>query len=148
MAAMSETHDSAASAQPVLLLVDGSSYLYRAFHAMPDLRAVPGDVAYDLAHVPKIPVALRPRPQELDDLLPRQPPDALAGAWTAEAHLPRERRPKVRLKLRGGEVHGLTEAALDASALGRGEGGHAAGHGGDASMIGRGAGRARFLAYG
>jgi DNA polymerase-1 len=23
-----------------LLLVDGSSYLYRAFHAMPDLRAV------------------------------------------------------------------------------------------------------------
>jgi DNA polymerase I len=27
----------------VLLLVDGSSYLYRAFHAMPDLRAVPGD---------------------------------------------------------------------------------------------------------
>jgi DNA polymerase-1 len=25
-----------------LLLVDGSSYLYRAFHAMPDLRAVPG----------------------------------------------------------------------------------------------------------
>jgi DNA polymerase I len=28
-----------------LLLVDGSSYLYRAFHAMPDLRAVPGDPA-------------------------------------------------------------------------------------------------------
>ena len=27
----------------ILLLVDGSSYLYRAFHAMPDLRAVPGD---------------------------------------------------------------------------------------------------------
>jgi DNA polymerase-1 len=26
-----------------LLLVDGSSYLYRAFHAMPDLRAVAGD---------------------------------------------------------------------------------------------------------
>ncbi len=26
-----------------LVLVDGSSYLYRAFHAMPDLRAVPGD---------------------------------------------------------------------------------------------------------
>ncbi len=26
-----------------VLLVDGSSYLYRAFHAMPDLRAVPGD---------------------------------------------------------------------------------------------------------
>ena len=29
-----------------LLLVDGSSYLYRAFHAMPDLRAVPGDAAF------------------------------------------------------------------------------------------------------
>ncbi len=27
-----------------LLLVDGSSYLYRAFHAMPDLRAIPGDL--------------------------------------------------------------------------------------------------------
>ncbi|WPB58118.1 DNA polymerase I [Xylophilus sp. GOD-11R] len=27
-----------------LLLVDGSSYLYRAFHAMPDLRAVAGDM--------------------------------------------------------------------------------------------------------
>ncbi|MDO8372551.1 MAG: DNA polymerase I, partial [Polaromonas sp.] len=26
-----------------LLLVDGSSYLYRAFHAMPDLRADPGN---------------------------------------------------------------------------------------------------------
>ncbi|WP_309682168.1 DNA polymerase I [Polaromonas sp.] len=26
-----------------LLLVDGSSYLYRAFHAMPDLRVLPGD---------------------------------------------------------------------------------------------------------
>ena len=35
----------AATAQPpkTLLLVDGSSYLYRAFHAMPDLRVVPGD---------------------------------------------------------------------------------------------------------
>ena len=33
------------SAKPHLLLVDGSSYLYRAFHAMPDLRAVPGDPA-------------------------------------------------------------------------------------------------------
>jgi DNA polymerase-1 len=32
------------SKQPkTLLLVDGSSYLYRAFHAMPDLRALPGD---------------------------------------------------------------------------------------------------------
>ena len=30
-------------AKNTLLLVDGSSYLYRAFHAMPDLRAVPGD---------------------------------------------------------------------------------------------------------
>ncbi len=29
--------------EKTLLLVDGSSYLYRAFHAMPDLRAVPGD---------------------------------------------------------------------------------------------------------
>ena len=32
-------------ARKVVLLVDGSSYLYRAFHAMPDLRAVPGDPA-------------------------------------------------------------------------------------------------------
>lgn len=31
------------SVPKTLLLVDGSSYLYRAFHAMPDLRAVPGD---------------------------------------------------------------------------------------------------------
>jgi DNA polymerase-1 len=31
------------TSKPILLLVDGSSYLYRAFHAMPDLRAVPGD---------------------------------------------------------------------------------------------------------
>jgi DNA polymerase-1 len=30
---------------PRLLLVDGSSYLYRAFHAMPDLRADPADPA-------------------------------------------------------------------------------------------------------
>nr|AAR11878.1 DNA polymerase I [Tepidimonas sp. HM1] len=28
---------------PLLVLVDGSSYLYRAYHAMPDLRAVPSD---------------------------------------------------------------------------------------------------------
>jgi len=35
---MSESQD-----KKVLLLVDGSSYLYRAFHAMPDLRVVPGD---------------------------------------------------------------------------------------------------------
>ncbi len=33
----------AQSTKKTLLLVDGSSYLYRAFHAMPDLRAVPGD---------------------------------------------------------------------------------------------------------
>jgi DNA polymerase I len=38
-----EASPAAANARPVLLLVDGSSYLYRAFHAMPDLRAVPGD---------------------------------------------------------------------------------------------------------
>ncbi|MFC5520881.1 DNA polymerase I [Polaromonas jejuensis] len=31
------------SDKKTLLLVDGSSYLYRAFHAMPDLRVVPGD---------------------------------------------------------------------------------------------------------
>ena len=31
------------SDKKTLLLVDGSSYLYRAFHAMPDLRAAPGD---------------------------------------------------------------------------------------------------------
>ncbi|MDR2853335.1 MAG: DNA polymerase I [Burkholderiaceae bacterium] len=29
---------------PALLLVDGSSYIHRAFHALPDLRAVPGDM--------------------------------------------------------------------------------------------------------
>ena len=33
------------SESKTLVLVDGSSYLYRAFHAMPDLRAVPGDPA-------------------------------------------------------------------------------------------------------
>jgi DNA polymerase I len=43
MSAMSET-DAVPQPEPkVLLLVDGSSYLYRAYHAMPDLRAVPGD---------------------------------------------------------------------------------------------------------
>jgi DNA polymerase-1 len=31
-----------ASPTPLLLLVDGSSYLYRAFHAMPDLRGPEG----------------------------------------------------------------------------------------------------------
>ncbi|WP_427912790.1 DNA polymerase I [Ramlibacter sp. MMS24-I3-19] len=35
--------DTVPSHPKTLLLVDGSSYLYRAFHAMPDLRAVPGD---------------------------------------------------------------------------------------------------------
>ncbi len=39
------TDTDAAAHRPTLLLVDGSSYLYRAFHAMPDLRAVPGDPA-------------------------------------------------------------------------------------------------------
>ncbi len=33
------------SDKKTLLLVDGSSYLYRAFHAMPDLRVNPGDAA-------------------------------------------------------------------------------------------------------
>jgi DNA polymerase-1 len=41
--------DAAAATPPadrdLLLLVDGSSYLYRAFHAMPDLRADPTDPA-------------------------------------------------------------------------------------------------------
>ena len=37
--------EAAPAPRPTLLLVDGSSYLYRAFHAMPDLRAVPGDPA-------------------------------------------------------------------------------------------------------
>ena len=40
-----EKADDAGTARKVLLLVDGSSYLYRAYHAMPDLRAVPGDPA-------------------------------------------------------------------------------------------------------
>lgn len=35
----------AAEGGPQLLLVDGSSYLYRAFHAMPNLRADPADAA-------------------------------------------------------------------------------------------------------
>ncbi len=39
------TDDTTPDDCPTLLLVDGSSYLYRAFHAMPDLRAVPGDPA-------------------------------------------------------------------------------------------------------
>ena len=36
-------HNARMSENATLLLIDGSSYLYRAFHAMPDLRAVPGD---------------------------------------------------------------------------------------------------------
>ena len=43
---MTETNQEQPTEKPgrkVLLLVDGSSYLYRAYHAMPDLRAVPGD---------------------------------------------------------------------------------------------------------
>ena len=35
--------DTPESPKKTLLLVDGSSYLYRAFHAMPDLRADPND---------------------------------------------------------------------------------------------------------
>jgi DNA polymerase-1 len=42
---MSEKDEVPPSEAKVLLLVDGSSYLYRAYHAMPDLRAVPGDPA-------------------------------------------------------------------------------------------------------
>jgi len=42
---MSETDEVPQPQPKLLLLVDGSSYLYRAFHAMPDLRAVPGDPA-------------------------------------------------------------------------------------------------------
>ncbi|MFM8609528.1 MAG: DNA polymerase I [Burkholderiaceae bacterium] len=37
------TSDDLPTPPRTLVLVDGSSYLYRAFHAMPDLRAVPGD---------------------------------------------------------------------------------------------------------
>jgi len=40
-----EQSDGQPAIRATLLLVDGSSYLYRAFHAMPDLRAVPGDPA-------------------------------------------------------------------------------------------------------
>jgi DNA polymerase-1 len=35
--------DTPAEPRPTLLLVDGSSYLYRAFHAMPDLRGPKGE---------------------------------------------------------------------------------------------------------
>ena len=37
------------SAKPTLLLIDGSSYLYRAFHAMPDLRG-PGNAPTGALH--------------------------------------------------------------------------------------------------
>ncbi|MGE0110694.1 MAG: DNA polymerase I [Aquabacterium sp.] len=40
---MSPSSADAAQARPTLLLVDGSSYLYRAFHAMPDLRGPQGE---------------------------------------------------------------------------------------------------------
>ena len=42
---MHQGQNTAMSDKKTLLLVDGSSYLYRAYHAMPDLRAVPGDPA-------------------------------------------------------------------------------------------------------
>ena len=42
---MSDLTSDMTSDRKTLVLVDGSSYLYRAFHAMPDLRAVPGDPA-------------------------------------------------------------------------------------------------------
>ena len=35
--------DQASTSKPTMLLVDGSSYLYRAFHAMPDLRGPQGE---------------------------------------------------------------------------------------------------------
>ena len=35
--------------KPILLLVDGSSYLYRAYHALPDLRG-PGGVPTGALH--------------------------------------------------------------------------------------------------
>ncbi len=38
-----DTHTDTPPQKKTLLLVDGSSYLYRAFHAMPDLRANPAD---------------------------------------------------------------------------------------------------------
>jgi len=44
-AAQTEAEPAPSPSDPTLLLVDGSSYLYRAYHAMPDLRAVPGDAS-------------------------------------------------------------------------------------------------------
>lgn len=40
---MNAPDTSSPDSSPVLLLVDGSSYLYRAFHAMPDLRGPQGE---------------------------------------------------------------------------------------------------------
>ncbi|MGY0195968.1 DNA polymerase I [Leptothrix sp. BB-4] len=37
-----KTHAAAPAQRPLLLLIDGSSYLYRAYHAMPDLRGPDG----------------------------------------------------------------------------------------------------------
>ncbi len=45
MKASVSVHNPCMTDKKTLVLVDGSSYLYRAFHAMPDLRAVPGDPA-------------------------------------------------------------------------------------------------------
>lgn len=45
MKAPVSVHNPCMTDKKTLVLVDGSSYLYRAFHAMPDLRAVPGDPA-------------------------------------------------------------------------------------------------------
>src|SRR5256885_9862978 len=36
-------HNRRMSNSKTLVLIDGSSYLYRAYHAMPDLRAEPGN---------------------------------------------------------------------------------------------------------
>ena len=41
--------DAPTNDRPVMLLVDGSSYLYRAFHAMPDLRG-PGGIPTGAIH--------------------------------------------------------------------------------------------------
>ena len=45
MAGLFPVHNPNMSNSKTLVLVDGSSYLYRAYHAMPDLRARPGDPA-------------------------------------------------------------------------------------------------------
>jgi DNA polymerase I len=43
MQRMNDSEQASPAIAPSLMLVDGSSYLYRAFHAMPDMRATPGD---------------------------------------------------------------------------------------------------------